>query len=69
MSRGAEDLLRECREAGSGLAVVVESALREAAPYAVVPAAGIEAWREREPGLLKKVTDWLDERGITLVPV
>jgi len=49
VSRGAEDLLRECREAGSGLAVVVESALPEAAPYAVVPAAGIEAWRAR-PG-------------------
>lgn len=66
---GAEDLLGECRAARSGLAAVVESVLREEAPYAVVPAAGIEAWREREPRLFRKVARWLDERGVTLVQV
>jgi hypothetical protein len=64
-----EDLLAECRAAGSGLAAVVESVLREEAPYAVVPAAGVEAWQAREPGLWRRVADWLDERGVTLVQV
>lgn len=65
----AEDLLGECRAADSGLAAVVESVLREEGPYKVVPAAGVEAWREREPNLWRKVAEWLDERGVTLVPV
>jgi hypothetical protein len=65
----AEDLLGECRAADSGLAAVVEAVLREAGPYQVVPAAGVEAWREREPRLWQKVAEWLDERGVTLVPV
>ena len=64
-----EDLLGECRAADSGLAAIVESVLREEGPYKVVPAAGVEAWREREPNLWRKVTEWLDERGVTLVPV
>lgn len=65
----AEDLLGECRAADSGLAAVVEAVLREKSPYKVVPAAGVEAWREREPRLWQKVAEWLDERGVTLVPV
>jgi hypothetical protein len=65
----AEDLLGECRAADSGLAAVVEAVLREEGPYKVVPAAGVEAWREREPKLWQKVAEWLDERGVTLVPV
>lgn len=69
MSGSTEDLLGECRAAGSGLAVVVESVLRESAPYAVVSAAGIEAWREREPSLFRKVAQWLADRGVTLVQV
>jgi hypothetical protein len=64
-----EDLLGECRAADSGLAAVVESVLREEGPYKVVPAAGVEAWREREPQLWSKVEEWLDERGVTLVQV
>ena len=66
---GCEDLLGECRAAGSGLAAVIEAVLREEAPYAVVPAAGVEAWRRREPSLWRKVAQWLDERGVTLVQV
>jgi len=69
MTTAAEHLLGECRAAGSGLAAVVERVLREEAPYAVVPAAGVEAWRTREPGLWGKVVAWLDERGVTLVQV
>ena len=65
----AEELLGECRAADSGLAAVVEAVLREEGPYKVVPAAGVEAWREREPRLRLKVAEWLDERGVTLVPV
>lgn len=65
----SEDLLGECRAADSGLAAIVESVLREEGPYKVVPAAGVEAWREREPNLWRKVAEWLDERGVTLVPV
>jgi hypothetical protein len=65
----AEDLLGECRAADSGLASVVESVLREEGPYKVVPAAGVEAWREREPNLWRKVAEWLEERGVTLVQV
>lgn len=65
----AEDLLGECRAADSGLAAIVESVLREEGPYKVVPAAGVVAWREREPNLWRKVAEWLDERGVTLVPV
>jgi hypothetical protein len=65
----AEDLLGECRAADSGLAAVVEAVLREEGPYKVVPAAGVEAWRERDPRLWQKVAEWLDERGVTLVPV
>ena len=65
----SEDLLGECRAAGSGLAAVVESVLREESPYKVVAAAGVEAWREREPNLWRKVAEWLDERGVTIVPV
>lgn len=65
----AEDLLGECLAADSGLAAVVEAVLREKSPYKVVPAAGVEAWREREPRLWRKVSEWLDERGVTLVPV
>ena len=65
----SEDLLWECRAADSGLAAMVESVLREEGPYKVVPAAGVEAWREREPRLRLKVAEWLDERGVTLVPV
>jgi hypothetical protein len=51
------------------LAVVTESVLRELGPYAVVAVAGIEALREREPGLYQKVAEWLHERGMTLVQV
>jgi len=65
----AEDLLGECRAADSGLAAGVEAVLREEGPYKVVPAAGVEAWRERDPRLWQKVAEWLDERGVTLVPV
>jgi hypothetical protein len=65
----SEDLLWECRAADSGLAAMVESVMREEGPYKVVPAAGVEAWREREPNLWRKVAEWLDERGVTLVPV
>ena len=65
----SEDLLGECRAAGSGLAAIVESVLREDSPYKVVAAAGVEAWREREPHLWRKVAEWLDERGVTLVAV
>jgi hypothetical protein len=65
----AEDLLGECRAADSGLAAVVEAVLREEGAYKVVPAAGVEAWRERDPRLWQKVAEWLDERGVTLVPV
>jgi hypothetical protein len=65
----AEDLLGECRAVDSALANVVESVLREEGPYKVVPAAGVEAWREREPNLWRKVAEWLDERGVTLVQV
>ena len=69
MIGGAEDLLGECRAADSGLAAIVEAVLREEGPYKVVPAAGVEAWRAREPRLWRKVAAWLDERGVTLVPV
>lgn len=69
MTIRAEHLLGECRAAGSGLAAVVERVLREETPYAVVSAAGVEAWRTREPGLWRKVAAWLDERGVTLVQV
>jgi hypothetical protein len=62
----AEDLLVECRAAESGLANVVEAILREEPPYKVVPAAGVDAWRERDPLLWQKVTEWLDEKGVTL---
>ena len=64
-----EDLLGECRAAESGLANVVESILKEGPPYKVVPAAGVEAWRERDPLLWQKVAEWLDEKGVTLVQV
>jgi hypothetical protein len=69
MTGRSEDLLGECRAADSGLAAIVESVLRDEVPYKVVAAAGVEAWREREPNLWKKVAEWLDERGVTLVPV
>jgi hypothetical protein len=65
----AEDLLGECRAADSGLANVVEAILKEEPPYKVVAAAGVEAWRERDPLLWQKVTEWLDEKGVTLVQV
>jgi hypothetical protein len=65
----AEDLLGQCRAADSGLANVVEAILKEQPPYKVVPAAGVEAWRERDPLLWQKVTEWLDEKGVTLVQV
>ena len=65
----AEDLLVECRAAESGLANVVEAILREEPPYKVVPAAGVDAWRERDPRLWQKVTEWLDEKGVTRVKV
>ena len=65
----SEELLGQCRAADSGLAAIVESVLREEGPYKVVPAAGVEAWRERQPYLWSKVAEWLDERGVTLVPV
>ena len=65
----AEDLRVECRAAESGLANVVEAILREEPPYKVVPAAGVDAWRERDPLLWQKVTEWLDEKGVTLVKV
>src|SRR5260370_24058315 len=64
----SEDLLWECRAADSGLAAMVESVLREEGPYKVVPAAGVEAWRAREPNLWRKGTQWLDGRRVPLVP-
>src|SRR5260370_9698283 len=64
----SEDLLWECRAADSGLAAMVESVLREEGPYKVVPAAGVEAWREREPHLCRKVAQWLCKRGVTPLP-
>jgi hypothetical protein len=69
MAITADHLLGECRAAGSGLAAVVERVLREETPYAVVSAAGVEAWRAREPGLWQKVAEWLEERGVILVQV
>jgi len=63
-----EDLLAELTP-NTDMALLVRRVAESRLPWVVVPASVISAWERRDPHGWKKVRDWLDAEGVTLVRI
>ncbi|HKW92428.1 MAG TPA: hypothetical protein VJX92_11050 [Methylomirabilota bacterium] len=63
-----EDLLAELTP-NTDMALLVRRVVDSRQPWVVVPGSAISAWERRDPHGWRKVRDWLDAEGVTLVRI
>jgi len=63
-----EDLLAELTP-NTDMALLVRRVAESRQPWVVVPASAISAWERRDPDGWRKVRNWLDSEGVTVVRI